>query len=78
MAVLVRTDTTRPGYDGRSMLLAAKPRGHRNRPFPGRGHAGGEIEVFGYRGMREYDTAFDSSRCLRTVCWAAPGGQGLK
>src|SRR5205814_499140 len=46
-------------YRGRSMLLAEKPRGTDADPFPARGMSGTEIEVLGYRGMKEYEIAFD-------------------
>ena len=41
------------------MLLAEKPRGRDGEPFPAEGMSGGEIEVLGYRGMKEYELAFD-------------------
>ena len=58
MTLLVRTDPKEPGYRGLSMLLAEKPRGTRV-PVSGAGMSGGEIEVLGYRGMREYEIGFD-------------------
>jgi alkylation response protein AidB-like acyl-CoA dehydrogenase len=60
MTVLARTG--RKGYAGLSMLLAPKPRGTDEAPFPAEGMTGGEIEVLGYRGMKEYDMAFDGFR----------------
>src|SRR5262249_16894899 len=59
MTLLVRTDPKEPGYKGLSMLLAEKPRGTDADPFPVKGMSGGEIEVLGYRGMKEFDIAFD-------------------
>src|SRR6184192_4444866 len=41
------------------MLLAEKPRGSDDDPFPVPGMTGTEIEVLGYRGMKEYEIAFD-------------------
>jgi (2S)-methylsuccinyl-CoA dehydrogenase len=41
------------------MLLAEKPRGDDRNPFPAKGMTGTEIEVLGYRGMKEYEIAFD-------------------
>jgi (2S)-methylsuccinyl-CoA dehydrogenase len=41
------------------MLLAQKPRGTDENPFPATGMSGTEIEVLGYRGMKEYEIAFD-------------------
>ena len=40
-------------------LLAEKPRGTEENPFPAKGMTGGEIKVLGYRGMKEYEIAFD-------------------
>ncbi|MET0314475.1 MAG: acyl-CoA dehydrogenase family protein, partial [Hansschlegelia sp.] len=50
MTLLVRTDPNEPGHRGLSMLLAEKPRGTDEDPFPAQGMSGGEIEVLGYRG----------------------------
>jgi (2S)-methylsuccinyl-CoA dehydrogenase len=59
MTLLVRTNQSEKGYRGLSMLLAEKPRGTDADPFPARGMSGTEIEVLGYRGMKEYEIAFD-------------------
>ncbi|HEY4775162.1 MAG TPA: acyl-CoA dehydrogenase family protein [Xanthobacteraceae bacterium] len=59
MTLLVRTNPGEPGYRGLSMLLAEKPRGDDDNPFPAPGMSGSEIEVLGYRGMKEYEIAFD-------------------
>jgi (2S)-methylsuccinyl-CoA dehydrogenase len=59
MTLLVRTDAREPGHRGLSMLLAEKPRGTDANPFPAAGMSGTEIEVLGYRGMKEYEIAFD-------------------
>ena len=59
MTLLVRTNPNEPGYKGLSMLLAEKPRGTDANPFPAHGMTGGEIEVLGYRGMKEYEISFD-------------------
>ncbi len=44
------------------MLLAEKPRGTDANPFPAPGMSGTEIEVLGYRGLKEYEIAFDGFR----------------
>ena len=59
MTLLVRTNQAETGYRGLSMLLAEKPRGTDAEPFPVPGMTGTEIEVLGYRGMKEYEIAFD-------------------
>ncbi|MGA2892571.1 MAG: acyl-CoA dehydrogenase family protein [Xanthobacteraceae bacterium] len=59
MTLLVRTNPAETGYRGLSMLLAEKPRGTDENPFPAAGMSGTEIEVLGYRGMKEYEIAFD-------------------
>jgi (2S)-methylsuccinyl-CoA dehydrogenase len=59
MTLLVRTDPREPGHRGLSMLLAEKPRGTDEHPFPAAGMSGTEIEVLGYRGMKEYEIAFE-------------------
>jgi len=59
MTLLVRTNPAETGYRGLSMLLAEKPRGTDADPFPAPGMTGTEIEVLGYRGMKEYEIAFD-------------------
>jgi (2S)-methylsuccinyl-CoA dehydrogenase len=59
MTLLVRTNPQEAGHRGLSMLLAPKPRGSDAEPFPAGGMSGTEIEVLGYRGMKEYEIAFD-------------------
>jgi (2S)-methylsuccinyl-CoA dehydrogenase len=59
MTLLVRTNPKEKGHRGLSMLLAEKPRGDDKNPFPAAGMSGTEIEVLGYRGMKEYEIAFD-------------------
>jgi (2S)-methylsuccinyl-CoA dehydrogenase len=59
MTLLVRTNPKESGHRGLSMLLAEKPRGDDKNPFPAQGMSGTEIEVLGYRGMKEYEIAFD-------------------
>lgn len=59
MTVLARTNPETSNYSGLSMFLAEKPRGSDETPFPADGMTGGEIEVLGYRGMKEYEIGFD-------------------
>ena len=59
MTILVRTDQREAGYRGLSILLAEKPRGTDRDPFPVKGMSGSEIGVLGYRGLKEYEIAFE-------------------
>ena len=78
MTLLVRTNPTEAGYKGLSMLLAEKPRGDDATPFPAHGMSGGEIEVLGYRGMKEYDIAFDGFEVGKDSLLGGVEGQGFK
>jgi (2S)-methylsuccinyl-CoA dehydrogenase len=78
MTMLVRTDVNQPGYKGLSMLLAEKPRGTDAQPFPAKGMSGGEIEVLGYRGMKEYDISFDGFEVPTAQLLGGVEGQGFK
>jgi (2S)-methylsuccinyl-CoA dehydrogenase len=78
MTLLVRTDPREPGYKGLSMLLAEKPRGTEGDPFPAKGMSGGEIEVLGYRGMKEFDISFDGFEVPATQLLGGVEGQGFK
>ena len=78
MTLLVRTDAKEPGYKGLSMLLAEKPRGSDADPFPAKGMSGGEIEVLGYRGMKEYDISFDGFEVPASQLLGGAEGQGFK
>jgi (2S)-methylsuccinyl-CoA dehydrogenase len=78
MTLLVRTDPKQPGYKGLSMLLAEKPRGSDAEPFPAKGMSGGEIEVLGYRGMKEYDISFDGFEVPTSQLLGGVEGQGFK
>ena len=71
MTVLARTDPKEKGYRGLSMFLAPKPRGTDADPFPAEGLTGSEIEVLGYRGMKEYDLSFDGFAVPAAICSAA-------
>jgi len=78
MTLLVRTDPDAPGYRGLSMLIAQKPRGTDAEPFPVEGLTGGEIEVLGYRGMKEYELAFDGFEVKGENLLGGVEGQGFK
>jgi (2S)-methylsuccinyl-CoA dehydrogenase len=78
MTLLVRTDTSRPDHHGLSMLLAEKPRGTIDDPFPAPGMRGGEIATLGYRGMKEYDIAFDGFEVPVENLLGGAEGQGFK
>lgn len=78
MTVLARTDPSEPGYKGLSMFLAEKPRGSDEDPFPANGMTGGEIEVLGYRGMKEYDISFDAFEVPAENLLGGKEGQGFK
>ncbi len=78
MTLLVRTNPAEPGYKGLSILLAEKPRGTDADPFPAEGMSGGEIEVLGYRGMKEYEIAFDGFEVPAANLLGEKEGQGFK
>ncbi len=78
MTLLVRTNPDEKGYRGLSMLIADKPRGDDDYPFPADGMTGGEIEVLGYRGMKEYDISFDAFEVPADQLLGGAEGQGFK
>jgi (2S)-methylsuccinyl-CoA dehydrogenase len=78
MTVLARTDPKEKGYRGLSMFLAPKPRGTDDNPFPAQGMTGGEIEVLGYRGMKEFDISFDGFAVPAANLLGGVEGQGFK
>jgi (2S)-methylsuccinyl-CoA dehydrogenase len=78
MTLLARTNPDEAGYKGLSMFLAEKPRGTDERPFPAEGMTGGEIEVLGYRGMKEYEIAFDCFEVKAENLLGETEGQGFK
>lgn len=77
MTLLVRTNPASRDHRGLSMLLAQKPRGNDANPFPAPGMSGGEIAVIGYRGMKEYEIAFDSFIVPEDALLGAQEGQGF-
>ena len=78
MTLLARTNPDVSGYRGLSMFLAEKPRGDDANPFPAKGMSGGEIEVLGYRGMKEYEIAFDGFEVPSSALLGGVEGQGFK
>jgi (2S)-methylsuccinyl-CoA dehydrogenase len=78
MTLLVRTNPSEPGHRGLSMLLAEKPRGTDADPFPAVGMSGTEIEVLGYRGMKEYEIAFDGFEVKAENLLGGVEGQGFR
>ena len=78
MTLLVRTNPKEPGHRGLSMLLAEKPRGDDANPFPAKGMTGTEIEVLGYRGMKEYEIAFDGFEVKAENLLGGVEGLGFK
>ena len=78
MTLLVRTDPDEPGYRGLSMFIAEKPRGSDADPFPAPGMRGSEIKVLGYRGMKEYEIAFDGFEVPADALLGGVEGQGFK
>jgi len=78
MTLLARTDPGERGYAGLSMFLAEKPRGSDEDPFPAAGMSGTEIPVLGYRGMKEYEIAFDGFAVPAEGLLGGVEGQGFK
>jgi len=78
MTLLVRTGAPDSGYRGLSMFLAPKPRGDDANPFPAEGMSGSEIPVLGYRGMKEYEIAFDGFAVPADALLGGVEGEGFK
>ena len=78
MTLLARTDPDTTEYRGLSMFLAEKIPGTDAEPFPTPGMTGGEIEVLGYRGMKEYELAFDGFAVKGENLLGGKTGQGFK
>lgn len=78
MTLLARTDPNTTDYKGLSMFLAEKTPGDDANPFPTDGMTGGEIEVLGYRGMKEYELAFDGFKVDGQNLLGGEEGKGFK
>jgi (2S)-methylsuccinyl-CoA dehydrogenase len=78
MTLLARTNPSTNNYTGLSMFLAEKIAGSDEIPFPSIGMSGGEIEVLGYRGMKEYEIAFDNFKVSESNLLGGVEGQGFK
>jgi len=78
MTVLARTVPDTSDYRGLSMFLAEKTPGTDEMPFVDPGLSGGEIEVLGYRGMKEYTVNFDDFRVTGESLLGGDEGQGFK
>ncbi len=78
MTLLARTNPETSNFSGLSMFLAEKPRGSDETPFPADGMTGGEIEVLGYRGMKEYEIGFDEFEVPAANLLGETEGMGFK
>ncbi len=78
MTVLCRTNANHKGYAGLSMILAGKKRSNGSEDFPDDGLEGGEIEVLGYRGMKEYVLSFDDFQVAADGLLGGSEGDGFK
>ena len=77
MTLLARSDRDKGGYKGLSMFLAPKSAGEGKVDFPDKGIKGGEIEVLGYRGMKEYEISFDNFRVDKKNLLGEEEGRGF-
>jgi (2S)-methylsuccinyl-CoA dehydrogenase len=78
MTLMARSEAGVEGHAGLTMFLAAKPRGTDAQPFPATGMSGGEIPVLGYRGMKEYEIAFDGFEVAEDAVLGGVTGQGFR
>tara|TARA_R110002049_G_scaffold117332_3_gene270734 strand:- start:121555 stop:123240 length:1686 start_codon:yes stop_codon:yes gene_type:complete len=78
MTLLARTDPDTTDHRGLSMFLAEKTPGDVADLFPTPGMTGGEIEVLGYRGMKEYELAFDGFEVKGENLLGGKEGRGFK
>ncbi|MEM1303156.1 MAG: acyl-CoA dehydrogenase family protein, partial [Pseudomonadota bacterium] len=78
MTVLARTVPDTDNYKGLSMFLAEKTPGTDEEPWQDPGISGGEIEVLGYRGMKEYTLNFDDFKVKGENLLGGEEGKGFK
>ncbi|MBO9399832.1 acyl-CoA dehydrogenase family protein [Shimia sp. R9_3] len=78
MTLLARTNPDSTDHRGLSMFLAEKTPGTDENPFPTEGMTGGEIEVLGYRGMKEYELGFDGFKVKGENLLGGEEGKGFK
>ncbi len=78
MTLLARTDPNTTDHRGLSMFLAEKTPGTDEAPFPTPGMTGGEIEVLGYRGMKEYELGFDNFHVKQENLLGGAENKGFK
>ena len=78
MTLLARTDPDSTDHRGLSMFLAEKIPGDDEKPFPTEGMSGWEIEVLGYRGMKEYEIAFDNFQVKKDNLLGGEEGKGFR
>ncbi len=78
MTLLARTNPDTTDHRGLSMFLAEKTPGTDADPFPTPGMTGGEIEVLGYRGMKEYELGFDGFEVKGENLLGGEEGKGFK
>ncbi|WP_127112826.1 acyl-CoA dehydrogenase family protein [Shimia sediminis] len=78
MTLLARTNPDSTDHRGLSMFLAEKTPGDDENPFPTEGMTGGEIEVLGYRGMKEFELGFDGFKVKGENLLGGVEGQGFK
>jgi (2S)-methylsuccinyl-CoA dehydrogenase len=78
LVVLARTDPDARDHRGLSIFLAPKPRGRDGDPFPVAGLAGSPIATLGYRGMGEYELAFDGFEVPADGLLGEATGEGFR
>ncbi len=78
LTLLARTGRPEDGFRGLSMFLVEKPRGTESDAFPIAGLSGSEIRVLGYRGMKEYELAFDGLEVPAANLLGGIEGEGFR